>query len=141
MPNIGKSIRLERIIDRNSKRTIIIPMDHGLTVGTIKGLEDMAAMIDKVAIEGANAVLEHSGMYIEKPGWDVILRQAKRLKLRVEIRLLLSRGKISNNKIKLSIFLSFEKVATYSFIESINQDLRHVYWDTNLFCIRDTWRY
>ena len=62
MPNIGKSIRIERIIDRNSKRTIIIPMDHGLTVGTIKGLEDMAAMIDKVAMGGANAVLEHSGM-------------------------------------------------------------------------------
>ena len=62
MANIGKSIRIERIIDRNSKRTIIIPMDHGLTVGTIKGLEDMAGMIDKVAIGGANAVLEHSGM-------------------------------------------------------------------------------
>ena len=62
MPNIGKSIRIERIIDRSSKRTIIIPMDHGLTIGTIKGLEDMAAMIDKVAMGGANAVLEHSGM-------------------------------------------------------------------------------
>lgn len=37
-------------------------MDHGLTVGSIKGLEDMAAMVDKVAKGGANAVLEHSGM-------------------------------------------------------------------------------
>lgn len=62
MPNIGKSIRIERIINRNSKRTIIIPMDHGLTVGSIDGLEDMASMIDKVALGGANAILEHSGM-------------------------------------------------------------------------------
>ncbi len=62
MSNIGKSIRLERIFDRNSKRAIIIPMDHGLTVGTIKGLENMAEMIDKVALGGANAVLETSGM-------------------------------------------------------------------------------
>ncbi len=37
-------------------------MDHGLSVGTIKGLEDMAAMVDKVAMGGADAVLEHSGM-------------------------------------------------------------------------------
>jgi len=62
MPNIGKNIRLERMMDRQSKRTIIIPMDHGLTVGTIKGLENMAEMIDKVAMGGANAVLMHSGM-------------------------------------------------------------------------------
>ncbi|MHA1271900.1 MAG: 2-amino-3,7-dideoxy-D-threo-hept-6-ulosonate synthase [Promethearchaeota archaeon] len=62
MSNIGKSIRLERIMNRNSKRTIIIPMDHGLTMGTIKGLENMAAMVDKVALGGANAVLMHSGM-------------------------------------------------------------------------------
>ena len=60
--NIGKSIRIERIIDRKSKRAIIIPMDHGLTMGTIKGLEDVADMIDKVALGGANAVLMHSGM-------------------------------------------------------------------------------
>jgi fructose-bisphosphate aldolase/2-amino-3,7-dideoxy-D-threo-hept-6-ulosonate synthase len=37
-------------------------MDHGLTMGSIKGLEDIANMIDKVALGGANAVLMHSGM-------------------------------------------------------------------------------
>jgi len=37
-------------------------MDHGLTVGTIKGLETMTNMVDKVAMGGANAVLMHSGM-------------------------------------------------------------------------------
>ena len=37
-------------------------MDHGLTVGTIKGLENVAEMVDKVALGGANAVLMHSGM-------------------------------------------------------------------------------
>ena len=60
--SLGKKIRIERIIDRNSKRTIIIPMDHGLTVGTIKGLENLAEMVDKVAKGGANAIVEHSGM-------------------------------------------------------------------------------
>ena len=37
-------------------------MDHGLTVGTIKGLENMSEMVDKIAMGGANAVLMHSGM-------------------------------------------------------------------------------
>jgi fructose-bisphosphate aldolase/2-amino-3,7-dideoxy-D-threo-hept-6-ulosonate synthase len=60
--NLGKSIRLERIIDRKSRRTIIIPMDHGLTMGSIQGLENMAEMVDKVSQGGANAVLMHSGM-------------------------------------------------------------------------------
>ncbi len=62
MADIGKNIRLERIMDRKSKRMIVIPMDHGLTLGTIKGIENMAEMVDKVAKGGANAVLMHSGM-------------------------------------------------------------------------------
>jgi len=60
--NIGKNIRIERIINRKTNRTIIIPMDHGLTLGTIKGLENLADMVNKVALGGANAVLMHSGM-------------------------------------------------------------------------------
>ena len=38
---IGKEIRLERIINRNTKKTVIIPMDHGITVGPIPGLVNM----------------------------------------------------------------------------------------------------
>lgn len=62
MLNIGKNVRIERILNRETKRTIIIPMDHGMSVGTIKGLENVAEMVDKVAMGGANAVLMHSGM-------------------------------------------------------------------------------
>ncbi len=59
---IGKKIRLERIIDRNSNRTGIIPMDHGVTVGPIKGLEDMRKAISSVVAGGANAILMHKGV-------------------------------------------------------------------------------
>lgn len=62
MNNLGKAIRFERIIDRKSGNTVIIPMDHGLTVGSIKGLEDMPKMVDSVALGGANAVIEHAGI-------------------------------------------------------------------------------
>jgi fructose-bisphosphate aldolase/2-amino-3,7-dideoxy-D-threo-hept-6-ulosonate synthase len=59
---IGKKIRLERIIDRKSEHTVIVPMDHGVTVGPIPGLEDLAKAIDDVAKGGADAVLVHKGM-------------------------------------------------------------------------------
>lgn len=59
---IGKAIRLERIIDRNSGRTVIVPMDHGVTVGPIEGLADMRATISKVVAGGANAILMHKGI-------------------------------------------------------------------------------
>ncbi|MFX0083349.1 MAG: 2-amino-3,7-dideoxy-D-threo-hept-6-ulosonate synthase [Candidatus Hodarchaeota archaeon] len=60
---IGKKIRLERIINRETKRTIIIPMDHGLTVGPIKGIEkDLGEVVNKIALGGANAVIGHVGI-------------------------------------------------------------------------------
>jgi class I fructose-bisphosphate aldolase len=59
---IGKRIRLERIIDRNSHKTVIIPMDHGVTVGPIEGLADMRDTISKVVSGGANAILMHKGI-------------------------------------------------------------------------------
>ena len=62
MSEIGKRIRLERIIDRRSKRTVIVPMDHGLSMGPISGLEDMASIVNKIAAGGANAVVLHKGI-------------------------------------------------------------------------------
>jgi predicted phospho-2-dehydro-3-deoxyheptonate aldolase len=59
---IGKQIRMERIIDRNSGNTVIIPMDHGVTVGPIDGLEDIRSTIGKVANGGANAIALHKGI-------------------------------------------------------------------------------
>jgi len=59
---IGKKIRLERIIDRDSRKTVIIPMDHGVTVGPIEGLADMRTTIGKVVAGGANAILMHKGI-------------------------------------------------------------------------------
>ncbi len=61
---IGKKIRLERIIDRNSRKTVIIPMDHGVTVGPIEGLADMRTTVSKVVAGGANAILMHKGMVL-----------------------------------------------------------------------------
>lgn len=59
---LGKRIRMERIIDRDTGRTVIVPMDHGVTLGPIKGLVNMRQMVDDVAEGGANAVLGHMGL-------------------------------------------------------------------------------
>jgi len=61
---IGKSIRMERIVDRESGRSVIVPMDHGVTAGPIYGLTDMRSAINAVADGGANAVLLHKGIVI-----------------------------------------------------------------------------
>ncbi len=59
---IGKEIRMERILNRNSRRTVIVPMDHGVTVGPIPGLLNMRDAVSKVVAGGTNAVLMHKGM-------------------------------------------------------------------------------
>lgn len=59
---IGKDIRLERIINRNTGKTVIVPMDHGVSVGPIPGLTDMKNIIDQVATGGANAIVIHKGI-------------------------------------------------------------------------------
>jgi fructose-bisphosphate aldolase / 2-amino-3,7-dideoxy-D-threo-hept-6-ulosonate synthase len=59
---IGKQIRMERIMDRESRNMVIVPMDHGVTVGPIAGLENLEAAVNDVAKGGADAVLMHKGM-------------------------------------------------------------------------------
>ncbi len=62
MSEIGKRIRLERIMNRDTWRSVIVPMDHGITRGPIAGIVDMASAVNKVAEGGANAVLLHKGI-------------------------------------------------------------------------------
>jgi predicted phospho-2-dehydro-3-deoxyheptonate aldolase len=59
---LGKRIRLERIMNRETGRSVIVPMDHGVTVGPIQGIEDMREMVNAMADGGANAVLGHMGL-------------------------------------------------------------------------------
>jgi len=62
MSYTGKAVRLERIMNRETGRTVIVPMDHGMSLGPIKGIVDMSETVEKVAEGGANAVLGHIGL-------------------------------------------------------------------------------
>ena len=39
--NLGKQVRLQRIFNRETGRAIIVPMDHGVSVGPIEGIENI----------------------------------------------------------------------------------------------------
>ncbi|MFO7839707.1 MAG: 2-amino-3,7-dideoxy-D-threo-hept-6-ulosonate synthase [Desulfosalsimonadaceae bacterium] len=62
MTILGKQIRMERVVERNSGRTLIVPLDHGVTVGPIYGISDIKNTVGKVAEGGATAIVEHKGL-------------------------------------------------------------------------------
>ncbi len=62
MTILGKHIRMERIMDRNTGKTILVPLDHGVSVGPIEGIIDIKEAVDLVAAGGANAIIEHKGL-------------------------------------------------------------------------------
>ncbi|MFB6119829.1 MAG: 2-amino-3,7-dideoxy-D-threo-hept-6-ulosonate synthase [Halobacteriaceae archaeon] len=57
---VGTDARLERI--RTAGRYLIVPMDHGITMGAVKGLKDIESTIDAVTDGGADAVLTQKGI-------------------------------------------------------------------------------
>ncbi|MCW3994561.1 MAG: 2-amino-3,7-dideoxy-D-threo-hept-6-ulosonate synthase [Candidatus Bathyarchaeota archaeon] len=59
--NEGKTRRLKRIM-QSDNRTVIVPMDHGVTVGPIQGLTNMQEITDKLVKGKADAILVHKGI-------------------------------------------------------------------------------
>ena len=56
----GKRARLDRI--GTDDTYVIVPMDHGITMGAVKGLKDIESTIDAVTRGGADAVLTQRGI-------------------------------------------------------------------------------
>ncbi|MFB6070863.1 MAG: 2-amino-3,7-dideoxy-D-threo-hept-6-ulosonate synthase [Halanaeroarchaeum sp.] len=56
----GKPARLDRI--GRDGRFVTIPMDHGITMGPVRGLKDIESTIDAVTRGGADAVLTQKGI-------------------------------------------------------------------------------
>jgi predicted phospho-2-dehydro-3-deoxyheptonate aldolase len=59
--NQGKTRRLKRIMQQDN-HTVIVPMDHGVTVGPIPGLVNMQQIINQLLKGGADAILVHKGI-------------------------------------------------------------------------------
>ena len=59
--NTGKTRRLRRIMQQDN-RTVIVPMDHGVTVGPIQGITNMQEITTKLVKGKADAILVHKGI-------------------------------------------------------------------------------
>ena len=47
---IGKRIRIERILNRKTGRCVIVPMDHGVSVGPVAGITIWPKQLTKLQV-------------------------------------------------------------------------------------------
>jgi predicted phospho-2-dehydro-3-deoxyheptonate aldolase len=64
----GKTLRLKRFLTSPSGRIVILPLDHGVSLGPLPGLERPEDVIRMGVQEGADAMVLHKGMlrFLEK---------------------------------------------------------------------------
>lgn len=63
----GKAIRMKKLF-RHSSNAFILPMDHGITLGPVQGLEDVGKVVEQVC-DKVDAVLVHKGMVSGLTEW------------------------------------------------------------------------
>lgn len=57
----GKEVRLRRLY-RHSDKLLVVPMDHGISIGPVTGLKGIDRTVEQVAQGGADAVIVHKGL-------------------------------------------------------------------------------
>ncbi len=57
----GKKRRLKRIFQKDN-RTVIVPMDHGISLGPIKGITNMQKIVDQLLKGGVDAIVLNKGI-------------------------------------------------------------------------------
>jgi len=58
----AKKIRLGRLLNKETRKSLIVPIDHGLTVGPLKGLESSGQISRWIDDPNIDAVIAHKGM-------------------------------------------------------------------------------
>src|SRR3990170_5266163 len=59
--NMGKTRRLNRVFQADN-RTVVVPMDHGVSIGPVKGIENMQETVTRLLKGGADAFVLHKGI-------------------------------------------------------------------------------
>ncbi len=59
--NTGKTRRIKKIVQQDSK-TVIVPMDHGVTIGPVQGITNMQQITDQLIKGKVDAILVHKGI-------------------------------------------------------------------------------
>jgi len=115
----GKTRRLRRII-RSDLKTLIIAMDHGITVGPVSGLENMQETVRRVVNGGADAVLFHKGIakHVDTLGSGLIVHVSASTKLSSKPNL-----KVDVCTVEEAITLGADAVSTHINIGSEEEHL------------------
>jgi len=58
----GKQIRWSRFVSRDSGRALIVPIDHGLTMGSVQGLSSVREIGSWLSHSSINGIVAHKGM-------------------------------------------------------------------------------
>jgi fructose-bisphosphate aldolase, class I len=69
----GKQIRLGRFFYPHSRLGMIVPMDHGLTIGPVEGLKNVSEIANWIGHPGITGIIAHKGM-AERLGARGLLR-------------------------------------------------------------------
>ncbi|MGE0607296.1 MAG: 2-amino-3,7-dideoxy-D-threo-hept-6-ulosonate synthase [Pirellulales bacterium] len=59
---LGHAPRLRHLFNRGNARTLIVPMDHGISMGPVPGLFDMRQTVQQMSGTGVNGVVVHKGL-------------------------------------------------------------------------------
>ncbi len=95
----GKSLRLARLLDPDSGRITIVPIDHGTTLGPVNGLENVSTIIRNLVQGGADAIVVHKGILSSIVRHDRELCQGRYL---MHLSVSTSMGPDQTNKVLVS---------------------------------------
>jgi fructose-bisphosphate aldolase/2-amino-3,7-dideoxy-D-threo-hept-6-ulosonate synthase len=62
MIDVGRQIRYNRIVNPETGRTVMVPLDHGIILGPLAGIENPTVTVRHVVAGGANAVIFNAGL-------------------------------------------------------------------------------
>lgn len=62
MTTVGKERRLRRLMDPDGDRGVVVPMDHGTSIGPVDGVERPGETAAAVARGGATSLVVHKGL-------------------------------------------------------------------------------
>ena len=58
----GKNLRIRRIMDPTTGKTVIVPMDHGVSLGPVRGIATINDSIEKISKGGGTCIVVHKGI-------------------------------------------------------------------------------
>ena len=104
---------------RHDSKTFIIAMDHGITLGPVRGLENMQQAVDHVVSGGADAVLFHKGIakHVDTHGSGLIVHVSASTKLGGKPNL-----KVGVCTVEEAIRLGADAVSAHFNIGSLEED-------------------